>query len=352
MKLSTKLYGAVGALALTGILIAGAGIWYVRALGEELRVATGKTALKLDLVNATRARAWEMVATLRGLYLFANLNDRKEFDASARRWESAFKRSAEQIGELRPLVTTDEGREDLARFESGRREFERVSADYQRLCAEHKFDQLTDLAPKVQAFASLADESLNRLKDEQRKILKDSQAHAEALGSQSLYICVLMSGVLLGVAILAAFVVRGANRTLATAVGEIGEGADQVASAADQISSASQSLAQGASEQAASIEETAASSKEIHSMARRSAENSRAAAELVNRSQQKVARTNLSLDQMVVAMGEIGKQSEKISKIIKIIFGGWRHVAYRPHRRDSQGQSVPLLSWLLHPLAS
>src|ERR1019366_3611600 len=95
------------------------------------------------------------------------------------------------------------------------------------------------------------------------------------------------------------------------------EGADQVVSAATQISSSSQALAQGSSEQAASLEETSASSEEIGSMARKNSENAHTAASLVTQSQQKFIETNQSLEQMVVAMGEINTQSDKISKIIK-----------------------------------
>jgi methyl-accepting chemotaxis protein len=54
-------------------------------------------------------------------------------------------------------------------------------------------------------------------------------------------------------------------------------------------------------------------------MARGNAENSRAAADLVSGSQQKFVKTNASLDQMVLAMGEIKTHSDKISKIIKVI---------------------------------
>ena len=114
-------------------------------------------------------------------------------------------------------------------------------------------------------------------------------------------------------------VIRSLNRALRQAVTELAEGAGQVASAASQVSASSQSLAQGSSEQAASLEETSASSEEINSMASRNSENSRSAVDLVAQSQQKFVQTNQSLDQMVVAMGEINTQSDKIAKIIKVI---------------------------------
>src|ERR1035437_1905782 len=319
MTVSTKLYGTVGALALVGMVVAGTATWYLRSLGEELSTATEKTAVKLDLVNATRARAWEMTAALRGTFLFGNLKNQTEFDASARRWAAAFKRTGEQIGELRPLLTTEEGKKDLAKLESGLGDFEKASADYMRLCKERKFEEIAALVPRVQGFTSLADEALNSLKDQQRKFLNDSQVRAASLGSQSLFVNMFMSCVLLVIVVLAVFVVRGINRTLVTAVSELFEGAEQVASAAGQVSSSSQSQAQGSSEQAASLEETSASSEQINAMARKNSENSREAAGLVTGSQQKFVQTNQALEQTVVAMGDISTQSGKISKIIKVI---------------------------------
>jgi len=54
-------------------------------------------------------------------------------------------------------------------------------------------------------------------------------------------------------------------------------------------------------------------------MARKNSETSRGAAGLVTQAQQKFLQTNQSLGQMVVAMGDINTQSDKISKIIKVI---------------------------------
>jgi methyl-accepting chemotaxis protein/methyl-accepting chemotaxis protein-1 (serine sensor receptor) len=78
-------------------------------------------------------------------------------------------------------------------------------------------------------------------------------------------------------------------------------------------------LAEGTSQQAASLEETSASTEEINSMARRNSENSHSAADLVKASDQRFADTNRSLQDMVLAMGEINTSSDKISKIIKVI---------------------------------
>jgi methyl-accepting chemotaxis protein len=319
MKVATKLYGAVGALALVGIAVAGTGIWYLRSLGEELSIATEKTAVKLDLVGATQARAWEMIAANRAIFLSATLKDQTALETRARQFDAAFKRTGEQINALRPLLVLGQGKEDLAKFESALGEFEKVSADYVRICRENKLEQIADLVPKVQAFAAVADETLGDMTNLQRTFLKESQVHASSLGSQSMFINIVMSCLLLVIVLVAVFVVRGINRALVTAIGELSEGATQVASAASQVSSSSQSLAQGSSEQAASLEETSASSEEISAMARKNSENSRGAAHLMTQSQQKFVETNQALEHTVVAMGEINTQSGKISKIIKVI---------------------------------
>ncbi len=316
MKVSTKLYLTVGILALIGMTVAGSGIWYLRTLGRELGVATGKTAVKLDLVNATRARAWEMVAALRGTFVFASLKNQTEFDSNVQRWQAAFKRTREQIAELRPLMDTDEGRRELERFESGVGEFESTSAAYIRFCGENQIEQVAGLTPKIQDFASLAEDALNHLKDQQRKLLKESQATSDSLRSASLWISLVLTGALLMVVLLSVFVVRGISRTLVIAAAELFKGAEQVAA---QVSSASQSLAQGFSEQAASLQETSASTEEINAMARRNGENSGSAAGLMARSQQNFVQANQSLDEMVQAMEDINGQSEKISKIIRVI---------------------------------
>ena len=122
-----------------------------------------------------------------------------------------------------------------------------------------------------------------------------------------------------GIGALAIVTIRWISRTLHQAVGGLTEIAQQMTGAASHVSSSSQALAQGASQQAAALEETSASSHEIRSMTQKSSENSRAMADLGMGSQGQFIDTNQKLDQMVVAMQEITLQSEKISKIIKVI---------------------------------
>src|SRR5262245_550607 len=113
MNVSKKLYSVVGTLALVGLVMAGSGIWYVRQLGDDLKTATTKTAIKLELVNATRATTWEMVASLRGAYLFSSLKMQDELEASEKRWHKAFKETNDHIAGMRPLLVSEEGKKEL-----------------------------------------------------------------------------------------------------------------------------------------------------------------------------------------------------------------------------------------------
>jgi methyl-accepting chemotaxis protein len=144
-----------------------------------------------------------------------------------------------------------------------------------------------------------------------------SQQEAVARKIWVVSLAVLAAFAVIGVVV--GFTVRKVSNGLRYAIRGLSETAGQIASAASQVSSSSQSLAQGSSEQAASLEETSAASEEINSMARKNTENTGAAADLVTRSQHQFVETNQKLDEMVVAMGEINTQSQKVSKIIKVI---------------------------------
>lgn len=145
------------------------------------------------------------------------------------------------------------------------------------------------------------------------------QKRIDELTRTRLWALALTALALLVSAGIAAVVIRSAIRSLRAVSVQLSSQDEGIARAASQIAAASQELASGASEQASSLEEAAASEEEINSMARKNSENSRSAAELVNQSQQKFDVANRSLDQMVMSFGQIHSESEKISKIIKVI---------------------------------
>ena len=142
MRVSTKLYGIVGALALIGMLVAGVGAWYQYVLGEELRTATEKTAVKLDRVNSIRSRVWEMIASNREMFISISLKDQPGFEASLLEWNTAFVDTNELADQLKPLLHLPQSHEALEKFRITLKAFEAVSADFARLCMENYLSSL------------------------------------------------------------------------------------------------------------------------------------------------------------------------------------------------------------------
>ncbi len=123
----------------------------------------------------------------------------------------------------------------------------------------------------------------------------------------------------LAIGVIVFFLVQMINRRLDSLAIQLSGCADTVNGAVDDLSSASQSLVQGATEHSAALEETSSSSEEINAMARRNNENSHNVAEMVAKSQENFVEANTSLDEMESAISDIKEQSDRISKIIKII---------------------------------
>jgi methyl-accepting chemotaxis protein/methyl-accepting chemotaxis protein-1 (serine sensor receptor) len=319
MRVSTKLYASFGTLVVVGILLAAAGLWYLDELGHELDAAIKNTAPTIDKVDSIRARAWELVATMRGTFVFATLKDPQQADKMAYQWEAARRRMRELFGELRPLLGDDDGKAFLAQLETQFAGFEPVGRAYVRLCQEGRFEEAVPLTSRVETFAQLFHNTGRDFRTRQMKLLAESNQRRERMRSESFLLSAVLSCFLAVVGATAFFVVRNVSRTLSTAITRLNQGARQLSAAAGQVSAASQSMAQGTSEQAACLEQTSASSEEINSMARKNTENCRLAAGMVTSSQRKFVETNQSLEQMVLSMRDIDAQSDRISKIIRTI---------------------------------
>jgi len=136
--------------------------------------------------------------------------------------------------------------------------------------------------------------------------------------SRLLALCLTGFGMLL-CAVVALGVLRHTTVFLQRAAAQLFVESERIAGAAKQMAGASQELATGASEQAASVEETSASSSRLKAISQDNSEHSREAAELVAKSLRGFDLANRSLDEMVIAIREINAESEKISRIIKVI---------------------------------
>lgn len=102
-------------------------------------------------------------------------------------------------------------------------------------------------------------------------------------------------------------------------LGGIKEAAQQVTTSSSQVASASEALAQGSTEQASAIEQITASIADVADRTRQNATQANTAADLMAQAINEVKKGNNEMQEMVVAMEEINKSSESISKIIKVI---------------------------------
>ena len=78
-------------------------------------------------------------------------------------------------------------------------------------------------------------------------------------------------------------------------------------------------MAQGSTEQASAIQEITASIDEIADKTKQNADQANSAASLVVRAIDDVKKGNNQMEEMMIAMKDINKASESISKIIQVI---------------------------------
>ncbi|HSW51570.1 MAG TPA: methyl-accepting chemotaxis protein [Bryobacteraceae bacterium] len=319
MTIGKKLMFCFGAIVLLVLGLGYASLSSVNKLSAELNTATTQTAKKTELAGQIAANISDMRGGQRGVILFSMLKN-PSVKVARDTFQAAAADIRKQLAEMRPLLTTEAGRQSVDTIETNLAAWLPLYEEISRSCEQQRFDDaMVSTMDKTIALANPMTKAVAQLLATQREFQAASVKTGEAVSSRSRWISFILIGVCLVVGGVVLCVVRNISSVLRRLAGEMGEGADQVASAASQVSASSQSLAQGSSEQAASLEETSASSEEINSMARKNTENSRSATDLVAQSQQKFVQTNQSLSEMVVAMNEINASSDKIGKIIKVI---------------------------------
>ena len=105
------------------------------------------------------------------------------------------------------------------------------------------------------------------------------------------------------------------RESLSNTLNEINLSADQVFSGSAQVSGSAQTFSEGAADQAGSIDELAAAINEISYQVRETAANMEAARRLTAKAGEQVAVSNRQMEEMLLAMGEIGAKTEQIRAI-------------------------------------
>ena len=105
------------------------------------------------------------------------------------------------------------------------------------------------------------------------------------------------------------------RESLSNTLNEINLSADQVFSGSAQVSDSAQTFSEGAADQAGAIDELAAAINEISYQVRETAANMEAARRLTAKAGEQVAVSNRQMEEMLLAMGEIGAKTEQIRAI-------------------------------------
>lgn len=320
MTIGRKLFLSYAAALLLTLLVSALALQGNHSLETALTKVVNVNARKVFLATDIKATQSDLVGAERGIIARAFMKDTATMERYNQQFAQSMVKANGELAEFITLIETAEARQLTGEIQSALEQAKGLHADLYREANAGRMEEaaavLKDKSMPLLLRIGVSCESLERMQNEtMAKVVAGTQA---AVSRDRWITIVLMALSLIAGGIIVG-VVRRINSALRQAIGELGQGAQQVASAASQVASSSQSLAQGSSQQAASLEETSASTEEINSMARRNSENSRAAAELVTQSQERFVHTNQSLDQSVVAMGEINAQSDKIARIIKVI---------------------------------
>jgi methyl-accepting chemotaxis protein len=320
MTVKKKLFLAYGALSFLILLMGTSAIWILHVLSGQIDDLARTEPTKLYLAGEVDTVASDMLSLDRAILLDASLKDQSSLQRDVAEYEKSTVDLKGYLNKMQPLLVTSEGKRIISALRSNA---ETTHSRFLTFCIalqQQHIDQALaiehqEMIPVLQDSSDIGSRLLDRELSRMTNAGQDDVS--EILKGHWIMMVLMCISIAAGVVLI--FIVRALDAQLRHIVGELSQGADQVASAASQVSSSSHSLAQDTSRQAAAIEETSASTEEISSMARRNADTSHLAADLVSKAQLSVEQANLAVLESVHAMKDIEDSSGRISKIIAII---------------------------------
>jgi methyl-accepting chemotaxis protein len=295
---------------------------YVASYRQSNRVLDAVLHLynrKLDIGAQMELATTEMQGAQRGLVLSYAMQDPDAAVQYTKLFADSQSRIDRLLTDLRPILASDAERKAFAQIQENRSEWVPRFQKLVEICQSGDTASAYKLRNANKVISARMHASATALVAEQRKTLDAANSTQLQSGLTSNWIALFAILISISLAAVGVVVVRGITLQLRRSIGDLEEGARQVALAAGQVSSSSQSLADGAGEQAASLEETAASSEQMSSMTRRNAGHSQQAAKFMGEVNQRVVEANSTLAGMVTSMQEIGAASTRISKIVRVI---------------------------------
>jgi Sec-independent protein translocase protein TatA len=321
MTIGKKLLTAFGAMLGMALILGGIAQHAMEGLNQDLNRAVNVTARRQFLAGEIGGATREMEGLERGIALSLILQQANRSAAYQQQFDAASSRLTRALSEFRGLMESGEPHETVdALVEKSRsvldahRSFLGMLAAQQMDAALKAFDET--LLPRAVDISRVGSE----LAAQQGRTLASVSETAAAQSVRTRWIMGIVVALALGIGVAILVLLRSTTEKLRSLASRMADGAANVANAAAQVSSASQSLAQGASEQAATLEQTVESTQEVTAITRSNADRTRSMEELMGESQGVVQQANHTLEEMVGSMQEITQSSDKISRIIKMIF--------------------------------
>jgi methyl-accepting chemotaxis protein len=229
-------------------------------------------------------------------------------------------RAAANTNALMPLLNQGASRTAAESIRSAIGEWREVFEEYLHDVDRRDFDSAHALVTdRMQPLLDRVDQTTASLSTEQQALGATTRESAAISVHRSKVTIFVLVGACLACGFGLVLAIRNINRLLRRVVEDLNQGANRVSTDAEEVRSSSQALEEGASAQAAAIEETSASSEEVNATAHQNADSASKTTELVKEIARKMTDTNQVLDQTMAAMTEIGRSSERISKINQVI---------------------------------
>ena len=320
MTLAKKLLISFGALFLLFLGFVGSSLYTSETLGDQLKMSTDIVGQKLLLAGQLKAGANKLRSDQRATILYSLQKDSEHASATQQDYAKCTQEMAANIAKIKPLLSTDQGRADIATLESSMEVYNSFFQQIVQLTTEGKADEAFQVyRDKASPVGTAMEEAAGDVMQLNARILSNTGVEGAAKVRMARWMALLLSIAALGAMLMTGFVVRGVARKLQRITKELAESGQQLDAASGQIAASSLGLSSGSSEQAASLQEISASMEEMTAMTKRNAENSTQATAMMAETASQVSRSNTALQEMVSSMDAIKTSSEKVAKINKTI---------------------------------
>jgi methyl-accepting chemotaxis protein len=359
LKIRTRLILGFSAVAALMALLGAASLHSLGAIHTEFGMVMNDRYPKLRIAGEIKAVNNEVSQALRNLFVVSDPDDIKaQFDVI----DGSSKRTNANMERLTQTITSDAGKQALAKLNVARAEYRKPRDKVIELLKagrteEAKIALLLELRPKQVAYMDRL-EDLVQLQD---KLMVEAGGDVERVVAQArVTILVLLASAAVIALLMALWIIRSVTRPLAEAVsvargvaggdlsmtfradgknetglllgalhemktrlahivGDVRGNAEGVASASAQISQGNNDLSGRTEQQASALQETAASMEQLGATVRQNAENASQANQLARGASTVAIQGGEVVGQVVQTMKGINDSSKKVADIIGVI---------------------------------